>query len=418
MSSPKMHAPPLDPPQPFTYTDWVVRIPISQIPQEESPETARDVYQENLWKKLVRVVESRIGQGRCFYSFLPGQSVQTKRPGQIEVTKLYAFHEVKHWPGACEQLQWTSFVLANIEYDDLIKEHGSNLNITLPVLPSAAVRMYQVMKRDQDQDLARICAEAGTTIGQMVGGEVSLYTTGSERLSPIGIVASETANMNMPSIGSSPSSTPTAPDKQSDMAQGSHISCDWTVEEIVEDEEKFHRYVQLHATWTRKATSMMQMSMVRCICRLPGMEDVAFKDCWIQARQRVHGQAETFLRRWRVESPRFTRNPSRSSGNWLERQLKSLLASIAYRHPIAASATALSPVSQAVLRRRHFLVAMARQRQILATWAAQVKKAADCKTGVRYRREHTFVLDLWTGKIVKRKRESGKDTDEPMTEQT
>ena len=47
--------------------------------------------------------------------------------------------------------------------------------------------------------------------------------------------------------------------------------------------------------------------------------------------------------------------------------------------------------------RIHFVRALYRQRKIVEWWIDGVKKKAEERTGVRYRKEDGFVLDLWTG---------------------
>ena len=124
MSTVPGNLPTLNPPQPFGYKDWVIKYPVPQF-LLHSNDGAQNHYEVRL-QKLVHFVETRFGKGRCFFSFLQGQG--QRKPQQIEVTQLYALHEVKHWPGAVAQLEWTSFVMANIEYDDMVRLYGpSNL---------------------------------------------------------------------------------------------------------------------------------------------------------------------------------------------------------------------------------------------------------------------------------------------------
>lgn len=118
----------INPPQPFTYTDWVVKLPIS--PSLQDDQKAARKHKKTRVQRLIHFVDTRFGKGRCFYGFLPGLPKRERMPYQIEVSQLYAFHEVKHWPGAFAQLEWTSFVMANVEYDDLIRLYGPGANLT------------------------------------------------------------------------------------------------------------------------------------------------------------------------------------------------------------------------------------------------------------------------------------------------
>lgn len=118
----------LDPPQPFAYTDWVIKIPTPLVPQGMSAETAKEKYKTQRLKRLIKAVETRVGRYRCFYTEC--HSGSQSLPSQIEVTKLYAIHEVGHWLGAFAQLEWTSFVMANMEYDATRREYGRDANIT------------------------------------------------------------------------------------------------------------------------------------------------------------------------------------------------------------------------------------------------------------------------------------------------
>ena len=120
----------LDPPQRFSYSDWVINIPKSRFHPDTPEDTARQLYREIRLKRLTHAIDTRFGSGRCFYSFLEVPLGKTRRLGQLDVTNLYAFHEVDHWPGAGAHRDWTSFVLAMVEYDGMIKDHGKDISIS------------------------------------------------------------------------------------------------------------------------------------------------------------------------------------------------------------------------------------------------------------------------------------------------
>lgn len=134
----------LDPPKPFKYTDWVIRMPKPGIRDFLSPETAKQEYLANRLGLLITAVTARFGNDQCYFSEVSphgsdGSVINkpvTKNPRHFEVTKLYAIHEVHHWPGAFGQLEWTHFVMANLEHDALCREYGPEANISRMVYSS------------------------------------------------------------------------------------------------------------------------------------------------------------------------------------------------------------------------------------------------------------------------------------------
>src|ERR1700761_4676356 len=105
----------LNPPQTFTYTDFVVKAPLPRVPQGMTEQAAKYKYPRTRLKRLIRVVEARLGKNRCF--FREFQPRDKKKNTHFEITKLYALYEVEHWPGALAQYEWTQFVIANMERD-------------------------------------------------------------------------------------------------------------------------------------------------------------------------------------------------------------------------------------------------------------------------------------------------------------
>jgi hypothetical protein len=116
----------LNPPREFGYKDWVINLPVPQFLHHD--QVATDQRNNARIQVLIHSVETRFGKDRCTYRFMPARGLP--QPDKIEITQLYAFHEVKHWPGAFAQLEWTSFVMANIEYDDMIKTYGPSASLT------------------------------------------------------------------------------------------------------------------------------------------------------------------------------------------------------------------------------------------------------------------------------------------------
>ena len=117
----------LDPPQPFACTDFVIPAPKPRVPQGMAEETAQIKYPKTRLKRLVRVVEARLGKNRCF--FRECQPRDKKKDTQFEVTKLYGMYEVVHWPGAAAQFDWTQFVIANMERDAIRGQYGPSVNV-------------------------------------------------------------------------------------------------------------------------------------------------------------------------------------------------------------------------------------------------------------------------------------------------
>jgi hypothetical protein len=105
----------LNPPQAFTYNDFVIFVSRPRAPQGMSLAEAELKYARTRLDRLIRHVEARLGRKRCFFSEVEPR--KNRKETQLEVTKLYAYCEVAHWPNALAHYQWTQFVMASIEYD-------------------------------------------------------------------------------------------------------------------------------------------------------------------------------------------------------------------------------------------------------------------------------------------------------------
>ncbi len=117
----------VDPPQDFRYTDFVIQAPTPRVPQGMNQATAKIQYPRSRLKRLIRVVEARLGKTRCFFSEC--QRRDKKKDTQFEITRLYALHEVEHWPGALAQYEWTQFVIANMERDASREQLGVDVKL-------------------------------------------------------------------------------------------------------------------------------------------------------------------------------------------------------------------------------------------------------------------------------------------------
>jgi hypothetical protein len=117
----------LNPPEIFRYTDFVIRAPLPRVPRSMTEEAAKDKYPRTRLKRLIRIVEARLGKDRCFFSEF--QSRDRKKDTQFNITKLYALYEVEHWPGALGQYEWTQFVIANMERDAAREQVGPDVKL-------------------------------------------------------------------------------------------------------------------------------------------------------------------------------------------------------------------------------------------------------------------------------------------------
>ncbi|KAI1611378.1 hypothetical protein EDD37DRAFT_439377 [Exophiala viscosa] len=421
MSTVPANLPILNPPQSFGYKDWVIKYPVPQF-LHHSNDGAQNHHEVRL-QKLVHFVETRFGKGRCFFSFLQGQG--QRKPSQIEVTQLYALHEVKHWPGAVAQVEWTSFVMANIEYDDMVKLYGSSSltgTLTVPVLPEAALDVYKLMKESEDAELSRICARTGKTIGQLVDGNISLYA--NEVASHILDTPSLTPEVDPPSISDpapspipisrrpkskimpistsaladlstitrrgareaqSPSSAHLPPKQQT--LRNKHM----TLRQLAQNDTLFKEVAENHRLFLDKMMKKIHQYSMRVICRLPAMQSESWGVCQGRSRDWIKKLCAESLQYWRDRS-RIPWDESRAPSGPLDKQISFFCASYAVTDPLPKSGP-----NRKIKARVHFVRALYRQRNLVGSWVDNLKKKAEERTGVRYRKEDGFVLDLWTG---------------------
>ncbi|EXJ94922.1 hypothetical protein A1O1_00040 [Capronia coronata CBS 617.96] len=422
----------LDAPHRFVYRDWVIDIAIPPIRTDIPEAIALQEYSDECTNRMLGIVGARLGKGRCFYSFLAEGTGETKRRGQIEVTHLYAFHQVKHWPGASEQMDWTSFVMAKIEYDNLRnlpRQHESSENIMLPVLPVTTVSILKEVINAQDQDLLRICAVTGTLVSHIVAGEVCLYAIGprvpafrtdpatppktpKQPLVPSQILPQNaTANALVAPSRAGPSQQNTIVDQgipidpliiaasaalKRDTPQALHVFGNLTIQQIVESEKSMRQFTYLHRRWLSAAYWVLLEAMTRHMFRLIVMNDASIIECDRQARYHMQTQAKHNLQQWLEKHPELSLPKSEMVGSWQAKQLKSLLLVVIYHKPIPPTFPAEKQPREV---RKRYVSAMARQRHILATWIATARDIVNFRRGRRYRNDKDMVMDMWTGVV-------------------
>ncbi|KIV81076.1 hypothetical protein PV11_08526 [Exophiala sideris] len=423
MSTASGDLPIINPPQSFGYKDWVIKYPVPQF-LHHSNDGHQD-HNEVRLQKLVHFVETRFGKGRCFFSFLQGQGQRT--PNQIEVTQLYALHEVKHWRGAVAQLEWTSFVLANIEYDDMVKLYGSSSltgTLTVPVLPEAALDVYKLMKESEDAELSRICARTGKTIGQLVDGNISLYA--NENASHILDTPSLTLEADSTAISDQasapavvphiprPNTSRTSVSPLADLCTVTSGATGWaqalasanvppsgntlrtvrvSLRQLAQNEKAFRELGENHRRFLDRMMKKIQQYTMRVTCRLPAMESESWAVCQGRARDYVMKMFSTALQHWQDRS-RIPWDEAATPPGALDKQISFFCASYAVTDPLPKSGP-----NRKIKARMHFMRALHRQRNVVESWVEALKKKAEERTGVRYRKEDGFVLDLWTGGV-------------------
>lgn len=121
----------LNPPRNLRPSDWVIDLPRPEVHVGASTlAIARQQHHSLRLGLLMEYVDKRFHKGRCFYKFLSENRSKNPLPGQFVVTDLFAYYEIEHWPGAYPHLQWTKFVMENMEYDALAEAQASEEGLT------------------------------------------------------------------------------------------------------------------------------------------------------------------------------------------------------------------------------------------------------------------------------------------------
>ncbi|KIY00510.1 uncharacterized protein Z520_04195 [Fonsecaea multimorphosa CBS 102226] len=377
----------LDPPQRFAYTDFVIRAPLPRLPPGMPAETAMRKYPRTRLKRLIKVVEARLGRRRCFFSEC--QPRDQKKESQFAISKLYAMYEVGHWPGALAQYDWTQFVMANIERDALRNEYGQSVKLTLPMLPASAVPIYQEMLRQENSDSARIDVNSGHIAGVMFKGQVRSYPEEDSSRQPRRESPDQPHGLVRTPFVPPLSSSPNMRDALSELSSEQ-------LQELVRDDQMFRTAYEYHQRVVQKELKQMYRFYLRCVCRQPGMHLFTWQEVVHEARTMIKLTFIQQLEKWRQQQPDIRFDIQDSTGTIVDLQLRYLISRVRHFDPIPAQA---SHQFRTELTRKHQIAAMLRQRRILREWTTAIAERSSVRDGERYRREGEHIMDMWTGAV-------------------
>ncbi|OAP58342.1 hypothetical protein AYL99_07432 [Fonsecaea erecta] len=374
----------LNPPQRFAYTDFVIRAPLPRLPLGMSAEAAMRKYPRTRLKRLIRVVEARLGRRRCFFSECqPGGQ---QKESQFAVSKLYAMYEVEHWPGASAQFDWTQFVTANIERDALRHECGRSVKLSLPILPASAVPIFQEMLRQENRTSARLEVTSGNIAGVMYRGQIRTYPEERGRCDSSdhqqhGLLRASF----MPQLSSSPN----VRDALSELTPDE-------LEELVRSDQLFRIACDFHQKVVEKELRRMDRFYQRCVGRQPGMHLLTWQQVIHEARTMIKLTFIQQLEKWRQQEPAIHFDYQDSTGTILDHQLRYLVSRVRHYDPAPPQA---SSQFQKELHRKHHIAAMLRQRRIVREWTTVIARRSSVRDGERYRKEGEHIMDMWTGNV-------------------
>ncbi|KIW73603.1 hypothetical protein PV04_01707 [Phialophora macrospora] len=375
----------LDPPENFRYTDFVIGAPRPRVPRSMTEEAAKDKYPRARLKRLIRIVEARLGKNRCFFSeFQPGGRKDT----QFNITRLYALYEVEHWPGALAQYEWTHFVIANMERDAALQQVGPGVKLALPMLPPSALPKYQEMMRQEGFELARHALTAGQINGVASGGVYRIYASHDPRRHELFDRPKAQHLSKRPQLMVRLSGPPDIHRTLFEIPSG-------RLQAISQDDQMFRNACDDHKSWVEKELKSLTTYYIRCL----GREPVSNLLTWVQlrdeARRLMGSSLNQQIAQWYRQEPNL--NFMLGDGTELvERQLSFLVLRMEYHDPLHQKA---SIQLQTEYNRKHHIVAMLQQRQSLREWTRAMAEQAKLCVGERYRQEFGHVIDLWTGKI-------------------
>ncbi|ETI27946.1 hypothetical protein G647_00395 [Cladophialophora carrionii CBS 160.54] len=375
----------LDPPETFRYTDFVIRAALPRVPHSMTEEAAKAKYLRTRLKRLMRVVEARLGKGRCFFG--ESQPRDRKKDTQFSVTKLYALYEVEHWPGALAQYEWTQFVIANMERDAIRERLGSDVKLALPMLPSSALPKYQEMMRQEGSDLTRRVQPPGQINGVVSGGGRRVYTSHDPRRNelhdrPTAHHLSERAQLMV--------RLPDLPDIRRTLFE----IPSGQLQAISRNDRLYRSTCDSHKSWVQKESKSLTSHYIRCLGREPDANLLTWPQLKAEARKLMGSTLYQQIIQWTRQQPNL--NFKLGDGTELvDRQLSFLTIRMNHHDPIPHTA---SIQVQTERTRKHRIVAMLQQRQSLREWTIAVAEQARLCVGQRYRKELDHVLDFWTGK--------------------
>lgn len=293
----------------------------------------------------------------------------------------------------------------------------------MPVLPAAALPVYEEMKQHQDSELASMCAETGLTVGRLVGRDISLYALDNPAppdSSPLGRDAKSEADTRVDGSTRGQEEADNAMDERSDDSKASNTQSQSLDAEPLGQSPKhakgqippsahphreggYARHCKDHQKWVQHTLAKLINLSTRIVCRSPDTQKLPWAACSRRGRANVQQIFDQAYRKWRACNEQLVEAVGETKPETGGAQSGCLSFQLAY---LVAQAVSSDPIPDGECerrrhdrRRRHVLVAMARQRNILAHWRLELRDMAAERTGLRYRRESGFVLDLWTGAI-------------------
>ncbi|KEF57849.1 uncharacterized protein A1O9_05770, partial [Exophiala aquamarina CBS 119918] len=360
-------------------------------------------------------------KGRCFYEFLAGNRGKEPSPGQFVVTCIFAYHEIEHWPGAYSHLQWTRFVMENMEYDALAQAQASEEGLILPTLPAEALPIFTAVKRVEGDRLAKESARTGKSIRELTAYDFERYQVRTQGLDAV--TDPPTSGLLQPARGeprhveelssaeeltntavhqfhvfqtlSEFSPFPTSPSLHLLQPFNGRLSRCQLLEAPL-NYRLFRHICEAHAVWTTRLVKNHHRLMLRIIFASPESTSDSWHYCFNLARQTIHDFAEHAFQTWQLHNPDVPFDEKKHFPNWLRKQYEYLLATIQARDPIPTNLPAKSARSLTV---KQMLVAMHRQQTVLMNWSVEISARAGERCGNRYRHEPDNVLDLWTGEV-------------------
>lgn len=168
------------------------------------------------------------------------------------------------------------------------------------------------------------------------------------------------------------------------------------IEQTARDDKKFREMCEVHDKFIKHEMKTIRAYWLRVLCNMPGTHKMTWHVLMHAAKWQVEDRFIAIAREWRLNQPDVPFDYNNASGSLVNQQLYYLAARVGYHDPVPANT---SPADATILRRKHLMAAMIRQRRLLSAWSAEVGKMASFpRGGVRYRREKDCILDAWTGK--------------------
>lgn len=281
------------------------------------------------------------------------------------------------------------------------------------------------MKESQDAELSRACARTGKTVGQLVEGNINLYAN-ENAMHVLNAVLLTPEPALTPILDHSPGPAPLLnllesnsplPVAKTPANVAAHDSDGldrerqisrttfrpngqtrrpmrvprFSLRQVAQNERLFKDVEEQHRHFVDKMVRKIQQYTMRIICRLSGREKETWDTCFQHTKDYLKKLFAHTLHTWQERS-RIPFDEARAPPGPLDKQISFLCAYYAVTDPLPKSG-----LNRKIVARMHFIKALERQRRVLEYWRQALKKKAEERTGVRYRQEGGFVLDLWTG---------------------